>query len=850
MKSFYLPLLIIFFSQNILNAQIAEESVSDTKFWATGKLKPISMYQSRLDARVAFKTEEDYNGTAWYKTGSDTSVLINNCSARSLNFKYSGSQSIPLRLNVRDSFGYTNNRLNLQSSLVYNTSNNPPTLSSTITNAFFYLINSTRSEPDSIVTTTVSGATSTIRSKTATFVNNNIETITNISRNGAAFIPTTRTTYKYGTSNLTDIVVATWSAANKSWVACPTCENYTMTYDANNRLIQQINNNSSGDSVRYIITYVGTTSRVKSITNQFKSTGTTTTWTTNWQATSTSQNTAGYPINIDYGESGDSIKIGFTYTADSLMTQRLTTIKPFGGTTFTNLNRIIQVFCTPCTQSNPVIQSQPTPTITAYIGQAPQSFGIAGANITLYAWQISKNNGTTWNLINTSDTTEYIIGSYGNATSGGSFVTIKNPTLAQNGYRFRVNVFNGCAGPVISNVGTLIVENCTNPIPTIQSQPTSLTRNVGQSAVFSVTATNTANYTWYYYIPTDSLTRYTISPTDTTFTGQNTNTLTLKYVKSTYSGYRFGCLLTNGCVSNIATSIAGLTVSTACTALTPAVQYNSGNFTAYAGQYGSGMIITGTNFLTAQWQVQVTGDTIWQNIAPTDTTYFINNSQNNASFVIKYPKITQNGYKYRAILNNSCANLFSSVGVLTVLACPTAAPQTQTQPNNVATAAGNNATFQISASNAADYWWQISTNGGTTWTFISQTDSVNYTGVKTPTLIAKSVKTTMNNYRYRCQLQSPCFAPVFTNAAILTVGASAVNDIDAKVKIYPNPTDNILYLDMPYTQFKVTLSDSKGSVILRSENKTQISIGELPSGLYFMNIKTENGETTKKVVKY
>jgi hypothetical protein len=82
----------------------------------------------------------------------------------------------------------------------------------------------------------------------------------------------------------------------------------------------------------------------------------------------------------------------------------------------------------------------------------------------------------------------------------------------------------------------------------------------------------------------------------------------------------------------------------------------------------------------------------------------------------------------------------------------------------------DNTSFTVAATGhgTITYQWQVSTNGGTTWTNISGT--AVYSGYNTPTLTLTNVPETYNTYRYRCgTIATANCAAVWSNAAILTV---------------------------------------------------------------------------------
>jgi Secretion system C-terminal sorting domain len=844
MKQFNIFLLLFLCSQGIMNAQISDQVIGDTKFWATGKLKPISMTQNDRDAKVAVKLDEEYNGTVWVKTAVDSSVLDNSCRLFS-SARYTGGLNQPFKLNVIDSFLSLGNRINRTVSRVYNTSTNPITLSSLSTGTYYY-VGTTRSEPDSINTQMVQGATGTVGIKKATFSGlNQIASITLYERVAGVITPNTRNTYTYSSAGLTKVTPENWLVASNKWVVCTTCENITITYDNTSRIVEQVKNAPNGDSIRYVLTYIGATNKVKTFTTQVKQAGTTV-WNQESQGTNIAQNPTGYPTNIDYFDGSDSARISFQYLADSAMTQRLITVK--NGAAFVNSSRITQSFCTPCTAILPVIQGQPSSTTTANVGQANPSIGIAGTNIASFQWQVSTNNGGSWTNINAADTTVYLVGSYGNATSGGNFITIKAPTVAQNGHQFRVIVSNVCGVSVTSSVSVLLVQVCTVATPTIQIQPQNTTKFVGQSASFSVTATNVGSYEWYYYTSTDSITRFYVNPSDTSFTGQGTNILTLKYAKINLSSFRFFCRLVNGCAPIVTTDIVQLTVQT-CNATAPVLQTQPANITVNSNAVASFTVATNTPTTGYRWQVKSTITNTWAPIFTADTIF---TGQATNVLTINYAKYDYNLYKFRCNVS-SCAGTTTSDSALLRVLCPGGLPTVVTDPSSVTTTVGTPKRIDVTGTNIVSAQWQVSDGNGGVFRDILPTDTTYTIGATTATnanITIKYPKRTQNGFAYRVILSNSCGDTKASVGTSLIVNFPlAVNELDVKVRIYPNPTNDVINIDLPITNFKVTLSDSKGSVMLQSENKNQISIKELPTGLYFLNVKTADGETTKKVIK-
>lgn len=94
-------------------------------------------------------------------------------------------------------------------------------------------------------------------------------------------------------------------------------------------------------------------------------------------------------------------------------------------------------------------------------------------------------------------------------------------------------------------------------------------------------------------------------------------------------------------------------------------------------------------------------------------------------------------------------------------------------PNSTSVVEGGNTSFSVSATNATSYQWQVSTNGGSSYTNITSAGSnPTYSGWTTATLNLSGVAATNNNYQYRCVVNG-CNT-VNSNPAVLTVTISCI----------------------------------------------------------------------------
>ncbi len=104
-----------------------------------------------------------------------------------------------------------------------------------------------------------------------------------------------------------------------------------------------------------------------------------------------------------------------------------------------------------------------------------------------------------------------------------------------------------------------------------------------------------------------------------------------------------------------------------------------------------------------------------------------------------------------------------------------AAPTLITHPSDVTAFAGSGGNFTVSANNANAYQWQLSTDGGVTFTDL--TDGSLYSGSSTATLTLSTTDLSMNGYQYRVVVQNSsfiCASPVTSNAATLSLNVRTV----------------------------------------------------------------------------
>lgn len=71
------------------------------------------------------------------------------------------------------------------------------------------------------------------------------------------------------------------------------------------------------------------------------------------------------------------------------------------------------------------------------------------------------------------------------------------------------------------------------------------------------------------------------------------------------------------------------------------------------------------------------------------------------------------------------------------------------------------------------------------------------------------------------------------------------------ISVYPNPSSSVVYINTIETNIEyISMYDLSGrNVQINTKDYSMIDISHLPTGIYFLRIKTEKGESTKKVLK-
>ncbi len=102
---------------------------------------------------------------------------------------------------------------------------------------------------------------------------------------------------------------------------------------------------------------------------------------------------------------------------------------------------------------------------------------------------------------------------------------------------------------------------------------------------------------------------------------------------------------------------------------------------------------------------------------------------------------------------------------------------------------------------------------------------------------------------FETQPNSIFLAVVQTPCALLGINS---NQIDASLRIYPNPMDAFLNINATATILNTEIVDINGRTIQTSaQNKNEVALNleNLQSGIYLLKVTTENGSSIQKIIK-
>lgn len=414
----------------------------------------------------------------------------------------------------------------------------------------------------------------------------------------------------------------------------------------------------------------------------------------------------------------------------------------------------------------PAITTNPSNLTICAGNNASFTVAATGGSLT-YQWQESTNGGGTWNNITNG-------GVYSGATS--ATLLISGAPISMNNNQYRVIVTGGCAPNATSSAATLTVAAAL----VINTHPANSTLCAGGNTTFTVGVTGTVNsYQWQE--STNGGGTWNNITNGGVYSGATTATLTLTGVTAGMNGNQYRVVVTGSCPP-INSNAATLTVNTAPNITT---QPASGGPICATQNKSFSVAATGTA-LTYQWQESTNGGGTWANVANGG----VYSGATSTTLTITGAPVTMNSYQYRVVVSGTCAPAAtSSAATLTVY---TPASITTQPANTTICSTGNGSFTVVAAGTTPSYQWQLSTDGGTNYSNI--TNGGVYSNATTATLNITGVTVGMNNYRYRVVVSgaAPC-GSVTSNAGTLTVSAQPTVTLTASpyTKLLPGYTTTL-----------------------------------------------------------
>jgi hypothetical protein len=226
-----------------------------------------------------------------------------------------------------------------------------------------------------------------------------------------------------------------------------------------------------------------------------------------------------------------------------------------------------------------------------------------------------------------------------------------------------------------------------------------------------------------------------------------------------------------------------------------------------------------------QWELSINGGT---SFAPIGGAIASSYTQNTIT-------IAMNNNRYRVVVSGSCPPpVTSNAAILTVISPVTVT----TNPRDTVSCETGNVTFSVAGNSTVPviYQWQVSTNGGTTYTNLSDGGSV--AGATTPTVTLSNVTVALNNNRYRALLSNAtCTTPVASTGALLTVNARPIVNLTASpfINLLPGQSTTLtVTLDPPASGFNITWL--KDNVVIPGVTSTTYVVDSVAIGGYQASI--------------
>jgi sugar lactone lactonase YvrE len=430
--------------------------------------------------------------------------------------------------------------------------------------------------------------------------------------------------------------------------------------------------------------------------------------------------------------------------------------------------------------------------ITAMIdGGASFSAAATGVPVPTLRWQVSYNGGANWFDLSNANP-------YSGVTTGTLAIAAPLWSLTE-GYLYRC-VATSAAGTTASNAALLTV----NEAPNFYQNPTNQAATAGYNATFTAGFRGLPKPALRWQVSTDSGGTWVNLGDSAPYAGTTTDTLSLTGASLAMNAYQYRCVATNGsgtATSNAATlavvplatnddfaqaillpgSVAHATGSNVATTKQSGEPDHAGNPGGHsvwwrwvAPAVGQVALDTaGTSF--ANLLAVYSGNTVDELTSVAASSSYGPTGGGGGGGVVVYPDPGAiNALGFNAVGGTTywiaVDGYGGNTGVLTLNLTFTAAVASTftTQPLSQTVMAGGRTTFTAAAGGTPVPFlqWQVSSDGGGTWSDIRYEPP--YSRLSNDTLTISGVSAEMAGYQYRC-VATNIAGPVASNAATLNV---------------------------------------------------------------------------------
>jgi hypothetical protein len=399
----------------------------------------------------------------------------------------------------------------------------------------------------------------------------------------------------------------------------------------------------------------------------------------------------------------------------------------------------------------------------------------------------------------------------------------------------------------------------------IINQPDSVQSYPDNDVIFRVTSLGNPNYQWQE----NTGSGWTDLQNNSTYTGVDSDTLTVHDVSLDFNGYTYRCELSSGnCTAITDTALlevalafpaASLGFISSCPDNQVFEPLNVGDFfdvieftfnisfdtadLAFQDLANINPVLSVGDMSVAPMMIPPGISIHWTSTDPIsissdklfDLKFDYSHQENVFAFEAGTEALNSFSNPINITLNNGIITQYS-VPLITI------------QPQNDTVTEPQDAHFSLTASGVTGYQWQKSTDGGNSWTDLS--DNPPYFNVHTSELTISPAVYSMNENRFSCRLQGiNCIS--YSGTAILTVDTLTYissNGTQASVLVYPVPCREVVMVELPdnSTYDLARIFDAQGKLQLsstidrNSSAKMGINVSSLPQGLYILSLEGTN----------